>query len=136
LSATGVLLIGQVSQLTGASPKAVRLYEALGLLPTPRRQGSYRVYEQEHVEVVALIRQAQALGFKLQELQALAAQGPLAEAVGLGLALQAVRQKRLDLAAQMAALQAQARSLEEFELMLADAHRAACECPQLQARIK
>jgi MerR family copper efflux transcriptional regulator len=115
------LRIGALSQLTGASPKALRLYEALGLLPRPRRSGSYRIYEQEHVDAVMLIRQAQSLGFKLRDLQALATQAPLVEAVSLNLALRAVRLKRQDL------------RLQQFEAVLADAHELACACPQLQA---
>lgn len=127
------LRIGALSQLTGASPKALRLYEALGLLPTPRRSGSYRIYEQEHVDAVVLIRQAQSLGFKLRDLQALATQAPLVEAVSLNLALRAVQLKRQELALQITELQAQALRLQQFEAILAGAHELACACPQLQA---
>jgi DNA-binding transcriptional MerR regulator len=119
--------------LTGASPKALRLYEELGLLPKPKRSGSYRVYQQDHMDAVMLIRQAQSLGFKLRDLQALAAQGPLVEAVSLSLAQQAVQGKRLELAQQIADLQAQALRLQQFEAALAGAHELACACPQLQA---
>lgn len=131
MPATAALRIGQLSRLTGASPKALRLYERLGLFPAPPRQGSYRVYQQAHLDAVSLIRQAQALGFRLQELQALAAQAPLVQAVGLGLALQAVRSKRDSLGQQLAALQHQAQALAMFEQRLQQAHRDACECPQL-----
>ena len=124
--------IGELGRLTGATPKALRLYEELGLLPAPRRLGSYRVYRREHLEAVVLIRQAQTLGFKLQELQQLATQGPLVQAVGLGLALQAVQQKRIELEQQIAAMQARAQRLDAFTQVLQDAHQAACECPEWQ----
>lgn len=62
------MYIGTLSQRTGASPKALRLYESIGLLAGVRRQGVYRVYGEPHVEQVALIRQALALGFRLAEL--------------------------------------------------------------------
>lgn len=62
------MLIGTVAKATGASPKAIRLYETLGLLPTVRRRGSYRVYDEEDVRRIKWIKQAQALGFKLSEL--------------------------------------------------------------------
>ncbi|MCV2368838.1 MerR family transcriptional regulator [Roseateles oligotrophus] len=127
------LRIGALARLTGASPKALRLYEELGLLPTPRRSGSYRVFEQEHVDAVMLIRQAQSLGFKLRDLQSLATQGPLVEAVSLNLALQAVQSKCAELAEQIAALQEQALRLAQFQTALAGAHELACACPQLQA---
>lgn len=62
--------IKSVAVLTGASHKAIRHYEALGLLgPVPRR-GSYREYAPGHVEMVALVRRAQGFGFTLAELRA------------------------------------------------------------------
>jgi DNA-binding transcriptional MerR regulator len=59
--------IGKVSSLTGASERAIRLYEDMGLL-TVARQGKYRVYTQQDVEFIQLIKQAQALGVQLSEL--------------------------------------------------------------------
>ncbi|WP_020409066.1 MerR family transcriptional regulator [Hahella ganghwensis] len=64
------MYIGKVSQLTGASPKAIRHYENLGLLPGTKRRGSYRVYGNQEVQMIRLIRQAQTLGFKLSEMSA------------------------------------------------------------------
>lgn len=63
------MYIGSLSQITGASPKAIRLYESMGLLYGVQRQGSYRIYSEQHVVQVRLIRRAQMLGFKLAELQ-------------------------------------------------------------------
>lgn len=62
--------IGELARFTGASVKAIRLYEEKGLLPPVPREGSYRRYEQRHLEQVVLIRQAQGLGFRLSELSA------------------------------------------------------------------
>lgn len=67
--------IGSVSQLTGASPKAIRHYEAQGLMPGIQRLGTYRTYTQGDVNRVRLIRTAQALGFKLAELSSLTSNG-------------------------------------------------------------
>lgn len=128
------LRIGQVSKLSGASPKALRLYESLGLIPVPARQGKYRVYGPLHVDAVLLIREAQALGFRLKELQQLAAQAPLLELVGLGLALQAVQSKRVALAQQQRALQRQQDALREFERRLQQAREAACQCTEWSGR--
>jgi DNA-binding transcriptional MerR regulator len=62
--------IQQVAVITGASQKAIRHYEALGLLgPVPRR-GAYRTYSADHVALVALVRRAQRFGFTLAELRA------------------------------------------------------------------
>ncbi|MDN2698004.1 MerR family transcriptional regulator [Janthinobacterium sp. SUN073] len=62
------MYIGEIARLTGTSPKALRHYEALGLLGDVRRSGAYRVYTQQDLAQVRLIRQAQALGFRLAEL--------------------------------------------------------------------
>ena len=63
--------IGELARRTGTTPKAIRLYEARGLLGTVARAGSYRHYGEADVARVLLIRQAQALGFRLSELDGL-----------------------------------------------------------------
>ncbi|MDO8903512.1 MerR family transcriptional regulator [Hydrogenophaga sp.] len=64
--------IGELARLTGTTPKAIRLYEARGLMGAVTRQGSYRQYGDEDVARVQLIRKAQALGFRLVQLDGLA----------------------------------------------------------------
>jgi len=63
------VLIGELAKLTGATPRAIRLYETLKLLQVNRR-GKYRLYDTSHVEFVQLIKEAQSLGVSLAELQA------------------------------------------------------------------
>ena len=63
--------IGELAQRTATTPKAIRLYEARGLLGRVARAGSYRHYGEADVARVLLIRQAQALGFRLAELDGL-----------------------------------------------------------------
>lgn len=63
------MYIGELSKRTGASPKALRLYETLGLLGEVPRKGSYRLFSEENVQQVLLIRQAKKLGFLLSEMQ-------------------------------------------------------------------
>lgn len=63
--------IGELARLAGTTPKAIRLYEARGLLGTVARAGSYRQYGESDLVRVRLIRQAQALGFRLSELDGL-----------------------------------------------------------------
>ena len=63
--------IGELAALTGCTPKALRLYEAHGLLGTVARRGNYRNYGPEDVQRVQWIRQALALGFRLAALQPL-----------------------------------------------------------------
>jgi MerR family copper efflux transcriptional regulator len=71
------MYIGELGKSAGASPKAIRMYEAMGLLGPIRRQGVYRFYSEDNVRQVRMIRQAQALGFKLSEMSPLLhADGP------------------------------------------------------------
>lgn len=67
------LYIGKVAEITGASRKAIRHYEALGLLPAPPRRGKYRVYSERDVFLVHMIKHAQSFGFGLAELKGLVA---------------------------------------------------------------
>lgn len=62
------MYIGEVSRRTGASPRAIRLYETLGLIPVPEREGKYRCFQEEDVDKIQIIKQAQHFGFKLAEL--------------------------------------------------------------------
>lgn len=65
------LYIGEASKRSGASPKAIRLYESLGLLSNIKRNGSYRIYDESDVEFVRLIKEAQMLGLSLSDLKEL-----------------------------------------------------------------
>ena len=63
------MYIGKAAQLSGTTVKSIRHYEEIGLLPEPKREGKYRIYSQQSVEVLTFIKCAQQLGFKLKELQ-------------------------------------------------------------------
>ncbi len=67
------MYIGELAALTGATPKAIRHYEKLGLLPVAKRKGNYRIYEEIDIQSVKMIRLAQAVGFSLSELYDLSA---------------------------------------------------------------
>lgn len=68
------LLIGEIAKRSGASRKALRLYEAAGILPPPRRTPSgYRVYDGGTLALLSFVRQAQRLGFTLDEIKEIAA---------------------------------------------------------------
>ncbi|WP_111891340.1 MerR family transcriptional regulator [Acinetobacter sp. MB5] len=66
------MYIGQLAICCNTTPKAIRHYEQLGLLPEPKRLGKYRIYSEMDVRLVKMIRQAQAVGFSLAEIQELA----------------------------------------------------------------
>ncbi|MBV6287546.1 MerR family transcriptional regulator [Pseudomonas aegrilactucae] len=109
------MYIGKAAQLSGATIKCIRHYETIGLLPPARRQGRYRVYDQRSVELLALIKCAQKLGFTLKEMQALMQGDSSAPRERLRLAI-AVKQTQLQ--ARIDSLQAQFDGLREFEASL------------------
>ena len=63
------MYIGEVSKVTGVSIKAIRLYEEKGLLPDVVRSGKYRVYDHRHIQLIELVKEAKAMGFKLSEMK-------------------------------------------------------------------
>jgi DNA-binding transcriptional MerR regulator len=65
-----MLKIGEVSKRSGVGVEALRFYEKGGLLDSPARTyGGYRVYGEEVLDRLAFIKQAQALGFSLDEIR-------------------------------------------------------------------
>ena len=70
------LQIGELATRTGVSIDALRYYERLKLLPRARRSaGGFRLFTVEHIERVQFIKQAQELGFSLEEIKSLLATG-------------------------------------------------------------
>ena len=68
--------IGELATRTGVSIDAVRYYERLKLLPRARRtSGNFRLFGPESIERVLFIKQAQDLGFTLDEIKGLLATG-------------------------------------------------------------
>jgi DNA-binding transcriptional MerR regulator len=68
------LLIGEVAKRSGASRKAVRLYEARGILPPARRTASgYRVYSGEVIGILEFVEQGRRLGLTLAEIRGIVA---------------------------------------------------------------
>lgn len=115
------MYIGKVAQLSGTTIKAIRHYEAIGLLPTPQRRGQYRVYSEQSVELLMFIKCAQQLGFKLKELQEIL-RGSQGDALPWERADRAIASKKRELAAQIAKLQSVQAGLLEFESQLKEAH--------------
>jgi MerR family transcriptional regulator, copper efflux regulator len=61
-----LLTVGEAARRAGLTAKAVRLYEARGLLlPVARTHAGYRSYTEHNVELLRFIRQARELGLTL-----------------------------------------------------------------------
>jgi len=64
--------IGQLAKAVGVNIQTVRYYERLKLLsPSARRPSGYRLYGQEEERRLRFIKNAQALGFTLHEIEEL-----------------------------------------------------------------
>jgi DNA-binding transcriptional MerR regulator len=64
--------IGEVCAITGLSPRTVRYYEEVGLLPGVRRRaGGRRVYGPDEIERLRFIQRLKALGLSLADVKEL-----------------------------------------------------------------
>jgi MerR family mercuric resistance operon transcriptional regulator len=66
--------VGTLARQVGVNVETIRYYQRRGLLGEPRRPpGGIRRYGEPHAERLRFIRQAQALGFSLEEVKELLA---------------------------------------------------------------
>jgi DNA-binding transcriptional MerR regulator len=75
-AARAELRIGDVAKLAGTTPRTIRYYEEIGLLPAPddREPGAHRTYAEADVErLTELLRLKDLLGVSLEELKELVA---------------------------------------------------------------
>jgi len=64
------LLIGEVAAKSGLSRKALRLYEAAGILAPPTRTPSgYRLYDADTLALLTFVTRARRLGLTLAEIR-------------------------------------------------------------------
>lgn len=62
--------VGAAAKAARVSPKAVRLWEAKGLLPPAgRTEAGYRLFDQQDLGLLTFIRQAKTLGLTLTEIK-------------------------------------------------------------------
>ena len=62
------LTVSRLADHVGVSPDTVRYYERIGLLPEPDRSASgYRLYGDDAVQRLRLIKHAQRFGLRLEE---------------------------------------------------------------------
>jgi DNA-binding transcriptional MerR regulator len=66
--------IGEVAERTGLTPRTIRYYEEIGLLPIPteRRKGAHRAYDDTDIERLSELRRLrELLNLSLEELKQL-----------------------------------------------------------------
>ena len=62
------LTVSKLADRVGVSPETVRYYERIGLLPEPdRSESGYRLYGDDAVQRLRLIKHAQRFGLRLEE---------------------------------------------------------------------
>jgi Cu(I)-responsive transcriptional regulator len=66
--------IGEAAAAAGVTPKMIRHYEALGMIPDVQRtDAGYRLYSPREVGMLRFIRQSRALGFPVKQIESLLA---------------------------------------------------------------
>jgi DNA-binding transcriptional MerR regulator len=114
---SGDLRIGEVATRSGVSIDTIRYYERRKLLPRAERsRGGFRLYTPEAVERLRFIKQAQEIGFSLDEIGDLLVTGGAAEC----------RKARDLLSAKLEEVDARINAMRKFRRSLAN-HLAACE---------
>lgn len=112
-----VLRIGDVALNAGVSIDTVRYYERRRLLPAaPRTVGGFRLFTSEAVELVRFIKQAQELGFTLDEIGEILTTGGAEEC----------RRVRDHLKVKLNEVDRRIRLMQDFRRTLAR-HLTACE---------
>jgi MerR family transcriptional regulator, copper efflux regulator len=68
----GPFNVGEAARLSNISPKMVRHYESLGLLPAvPRSDAGYRQYTEKEIHILRFIRRGRDLGFSMADISEL-----------------------------------------------------------------
>lgn len=118
--------ISEAAEAAGVHVETVRYYERRGLLAQPRRPiNGYRHYSDEVVRVVRFIRQAQDLGFTLDEVEELMRlRGTTPR--GRGRARQAAERKLLELERKMEQLRDMRATLRRLVAACQSGHEPAC----------
>jgi MerR family redox-sensitive transcriptional activator SoxR len=63
------MMIGELEAQTGVPASTLRYWEQIGVLPKPVRVNGQRRYRADAIHRVALLRLAQACGFRLEEMR-------------------------------------------------------------------
>jgi len=109
--------IGDLAKRAGVTVDTVRFYERRRLLPSAARSGGgFRLFAPEAVEQIRFIKQAQELGFSLEEIKGLLATGGAEEC----------RRVRDLLKTKIDDLDSKMKAMKEFRRTLTR-HLSACE---------
>jgi MerR family copper efflux transcriptional regulator len=69
-SSPRVMQIGEIAETTGLSLRTLRHYDEIGLLvPSARSEGGFRLYTQDDLDKLLVIRRMKPLGYSLEAMQ-------------------------------------------------------------------
>jgi MerR family redox-sensitive transcriptional activator SoxR len=116
------MTIGELAAESGTPASTIRYWERIGVLPKPVRVSGQRRYSTDAVERLAVLRLAQACGFRLDEMR------HLLHGFGLGVTppsrwQKLARRKQHELDLQIARLKAMQRLVDRV---------LRCQCVELQ----
>ncbi|MDP9443934.1 MAG: heavy metal-responsive transcriptional regulator [Actinomycetota bacterium] len=115
--------IGELARLCDVTPKTIRYYESIGLLPEPGRTPSgYREYDGSYLDRLTFIRTAQRLGITLDEVKEILAFRERGEAP--------CAYVRAVLDAQVASIDRRMRELSDLRRQLTELSAAADRLPE------
>ena len=63
--------IGEAARRAGIRPSAIRYYESIGVLPSPRRVNGRRRYDDDVLKALMIVQVAQKAGFSVAEIKTL-----------------------------------------------------------------
>ena len=112
------MYIGEVSKLTGATPKAIQHYKAISLINHPKRIGKYRSYSANEIVILKLIKKAQEFKFKLSELQVLTQKIGPDNKISYKYLIDAIQKKQNQLDGKITQLADMYNDLEELKKMI------------------
>jgi DNA-binding transcriptional MerR regulator len=124
--------IGQLAILAATTARAIRLYEAAGLISEPARSDAgYRLYGPADLATVIRIRRLRGLGFQMEQIRAIVSPE---EPAGLGAALAVLRE---DLLRRIEALRATIEVLDGLRAEVVAGEREVYDAlaPALQAAL-
>ncbi len=115
------MTIGELAVKTGVPASTIRHWERIGVLPIPARVGGQRRYTGVSLHLMAVLRLAQACGFRLSEMEQLM-HGFSSETTPSRRWQELARKKAKELDAQIAQLKAMRRVVDRV---------LKCECAEL-----
>lgn len=122
--------ISQAAKVSGLTPRMIRHYEKIGLLPgTLRTAAGYRVFDEQDLHTLRFIQRARSLGFSIEQISQLLALWQDRERSS-AVVKQLARQHLLELEEKIAGLQSMHDSLSELASCCLGDERP--DCPILE----